>query len=249
MIAFLSAMHEEIAAVVQALTDVTTREYGGRHFHVGRLHDTQTVVVFSRYGKVAAASTMTQLIASYPVERVIFTGVAGAVRPDLNIGDVVVATDLIQHDMDASPLFPRYEVPLLRKALFATDPALRDQLTVAANTFLADELPANVAPTHLQFFNIQSPRVLQGVIASGDKFFASAAEVAELRQRLPAVACVEMEGAAVAQVCDEYRVPFAVVRTISDSADEHAVHDFPRFSREIAGHYCVGILSRFIRDC
>jgi adenosylhomocysteine nucleosidase len=89
--------------------------------------------------------------------------------------------------------------------------------------------------------------VLGGLIASGDKFFANATELAELRQRLPAVACVEMEGAAVAQVCEEYGVRLAVVRTISDTADESAAHDFPRFAREIARHYSKGILSRFLQ--
>src|SRR6267154_455093 len=72
------------------------------------------------------------------------------------------------------------------------------------------------------------------------------AEVQDLRQRLPEVCCVEMEGAAVAQVCDEYAIPFAVVRTISDSADENSVHDFPRFSREIARHYLIGALARYL---
>ena len=246
MLAIVSAMLEEITSVIEALSDVKTQEFGRRQFHTGRLHGVAVVAVFSRYGKVAAAATVTQLLASYPVTRLIFGGVAGGTRPGLAIGDIVVATDLVQHDMDASPLFPRYEVPLLGKARFATDPELRAQLLEAARLFVEHDLDSQVAPGERAYFKMTAPQVVQGLVASGDKFFASRNEVEDLRQRLPAVCCVEMEGAAVAQVCDEYGIPFAVVRTISDSADENSVHDFPRFAREIARHYSKGVLLRYL---
>jgi adenosylhomocysteine nucleosidase len=246
MLAIVSAMPEEIAGVLQALADVRTQELGRRQFHAGSLQGTEVVVVFSRWGKVAAAATVTQLLSSYPVTALVFGGVAGGARPGLAIGDIVVATELIQHDMDASPLYPRYEVPLLGKARFAADPVLCEQLTAAARDFLTRDLSSQVVPEELEFFKMTAPRVVQGLVASGDKFFASAAEVQQLRGRLPEVCCVEMEGAAVAQVCDEYAIPFAVVRTVSDSADENSVHDFPRFSREIARYYSIGVLSRFL---
>jgi adenosylhomocysteine nucleosidase len=99
-----------------------------------------------------------------------------------------------------------------------------------------------------EWFGISAPRVIEGVIASGDQFFDSREEIDDLRRRLPQVACVDMEGAAVAQVCEEYAVPFAIVRTLSDSADENAPQDFQRFSREISGHYSLGILARFVRE-
>ena len=246
MLAIVSAMPEEIAGVLQALTDVHIQEFGRRQFHTGSLQGAEVVVVFSRWGKVAAAATVTQLLSSYPVTGLVFGGVAGAAQPGLAIGDIVVATDLVQHDMDASPLYPRYEVPLLGKARFTADPVLCAQLTAAARAFLTDDLRSQVAAEELELFRVAAPKVVQGLVASGDKFFASGSEVQELRQRLPEVCCVEMEGAAVAQVCDEYAIPFAVVRTISDSADENSVHDFPRFSREIARHYSIGVLSRFL---
>jgi adenosylhomocysteine nucleosidase len=248
VLAIVSAMQEEIAAVIEALAGLKTQEFGKRQFHAGRFCGTDTVVAFSRYGKVAAAATVTQLLAVYPVTRLIFSGVAGAVQRGLNIGDIVVGTALVQHDMDATPLFRRYEVPLLGKSHFATDPDLRERLTLAARQFLADDLSSLVPHAELTFFNMTSPKAVGGVIASGDKFFADAAEVATLRQRLPEVSCVEMEGAAVAQVCDEYSVPFGVVRTISDSADAGAPGDFRRFSQEIARYYSAGILARFLQD-
>lgn len=247
MLAIVSAMQEEIVAVIESLAQVKTREFGRRQFHTGRFHGAETVVVFSRYGKVAAAATATQLLASYPVTKLVFTGVAGAIQQGLHIGDVVVGTTLVQHDMDATPLFKRYEVPLLGKSHFVADPELRERLTLAARQFLADDLGSLVPRAELAFFNMTSPKAVSGVIASGDKFFANAADVTELRQRLPEAACVEMEGAAVAQVCDEYSVPVGVVRTISDTAEGGAAGDFRRFSGQVARHYSVGILSRFVR--
>jgi adenosylhomocysteine nucleosidase len=247
VLAILSAMHEEIAAVVAVLDRVTTRALGGREFHRGAFHGVEIVAAYSRLGKVAAASTVTQLIAAYPITELVFSGVAGALRRDLAIGDVVIASGLIQHDMDATPLFPRYEVPLLGRAVFEPDAALSQRLLQAARLFLNEDLPHTVAAAELELFHIGTPRVEQGLIASGDKFFASSAEVEELRSRLPEVACVEMEGAAVAQVCSEYGLPYAVVRTLSDSADEAAARDFPRFIREVARQYSRGILGRLLR--
>ena len=247
MLAIVSAMPEEIALVVAALSRSETRELGRRVFHAGTFHGVEAVVVFSRMGKVAAAATITQLIASYPVSRLVFSGVAGGVRSDLAIGDIVVASSLIQHDMDASPIFPRYEVPLLGQARFEPDADIRERLLAAAREFLAHDLGACVVAHELDFFGVSSPQASVGVVASGDKFFASAAEVDELRRRLPETACVEMEGAAAAQVCAEYGIPFGVIRTISDSANESSVHDFPRFAREIARHYSAGALERFSR--
>lgn len=247
MLAIVSAMSEEIALIVDALARAETRELGRRVFHAGTFHGVEAVAVFSRMGKVAAAATITQLIASYPVSRLVFSGVAGGVRRGLAIGDIVVASALLQHDMDASPIFPRYEVPLLGRSRFETDPDIRERLLSAAQEFLAHDLGACVAAGELEFFHVASPEASIGVVASGDKFFASAAEAEELRCRLPETACVEMEGAAAAQVCMEYGIPFGVVRTISDSADENSVHDFPRFAREIARHYSAGALERFAR--
>src|ERR1700730_15911635 len=147
MLAIVSAMPEEIAAVLQELADVRIREFGRRQFHTGSLHGVEAVVVFSRWGKVAAAATVTQLLASYPVTSLVFGGVAGGTRPGLSIGDIVVATELVQHDMDASPLYLRYEVPLLGKARFATDADLRAQLAVAAHSFVEQDLGAHVTAT------------------------------------------------------------------------------------------------------
>jgi adenosylhomocysteine nucleosidase len=248
MLAIMSATPEESAAVVAALSARQTREKGRRLYQLGILHGIEVVVVFSRWGKVAAAATATQLIDGLGVTQLVFSGVAGAVRTDLAIGDVVIGTELIQHDMDATPLFARYEIPLLGQSTFATDLGLRADLAVAAQAFVRDDLTVTVSANVRELFGIGTPRIVHGIIASGDQFFSGASRLAELRQRLPEISCVDMESAAVAQVCTEYGVPFAIVRTISDSADDNASHDFPRFSREIAGQYSLGIVTALLRE-
>src|SRR5579863_10111027 len=171
MLAIVSAMHEEIACVLESLQGVQTRDFGQRRFHAGRFAQVEAVAVFCRYGKVAAAATVTQLLAAYPVSELVFSGVAGGVRRGVAIGDVVVASGLLQHDMDASPIFPRYEIPPLGKALFSTDQRLSALVSTAARRFLAEDLHAHVAAQEREFFRIRAPQVIHGVIASGDKFF------------------------------------------------------------------------------
>lgn len=239
-IGIMGAMTEEIAGLVEAMGSKREQvEVGRRTYHVGELFGHEVVVVFSRWGKVAAATTAAELLARHGVGRILFTGVAGAASPALRVGDVVVGRTLYQHDMDGSPLFPRHEIPLLGVTGFETDaPARRDAVVATERYFARREFEEDGA----REFGITAPKVLEGAIASGDKFFAAREELDELRRRLPDVACVEMEGAAVAQVCHEYGVPLTVIRTISDAADEGAPVDFPRFVRLVASRYSLGIV-------
>jgi adenosylhomocysteine nucleosidase len=181
------------------------------------------VAVLSGIGKVAAAITATLLIDHYQVERMLFLGVAGGLGPGEKVGDVVgdvvVADALLQHDMDASPLFPTHEVPLTGLSRFAADPVFSD--AVARGTSAA--LAGSGAALH------------RGLIVSGDRFVSTAAESRALRAALPDALAVEMEGAAVAQVCHAFGTPLAVVRSISDRADDTAHVDFGQFLREVAG--------------
>jgi adenosylhomocysteine nucleosidase len=245
----MGAMQEEIDTLLKELpADSKVVDDGRRTYHSGRLWGTPVVVVFSRWGKVAAATTATHLISDFGVDEILFTGVAGAAQPGLKVGDVVVGARLWQHDMDARPLFPQHEIPLLGRSSFASAEKRRNQLLQAAAAFLGDDLPTAVSAVTRAAFHIQAPRAVAGDIASGDKFFADRAELAELLLRLPTIAAVDMESAAVAQVCYEYGVPFTVVRTISDAADESAAHDFPRFLTQVASAYSHGILKRLFDD-
>lgn len=244
----MSAMTEEIGALIAELKNVeSVIERGMRTYYRGELWGVPVVLVYSRWGKVAAATTATSLIAEHDVGEIIFTGVAGGVDATLRPGDVVIATELVQHDMDPRPIFPRHEVPLLGRAMFVADPLRRSLAQRAAERFFAHDLPADVAASAIAEFGIDTPRVVAGVIASGDKFFSERSHVEELLERLPDTLCVEMEGAAVAQVCFEYQVPCTVIRTISDAADETAPIDFPRFVATVASGYSRGIVRNLLQ--
>jgi adenosylhomocysteine nucleosidase len=186
------------------------------------------------------------VITHFDISQLVFTGVAGAADPSLRVGDVVIGSRLRQYDMDGRPFFARHEVPLLGVAAFETDARLRQAALAAACRFLAEDLPSRLTPELLAEFHIVRPRVVEGEVASGDRFIAERAELEQLRNDLPDLSCVEMEGAAVAQVCHEYGVPFAVVRTISDSADEQAARAFSKFVQHVASVYSHGILRNFL---
>jgi adenosylhomocysteine nucleosidase len=243
----MAALEEEISGIVDALAPRTTVREGLRDYHSGSFHGVPVVIVLARVGKVAASATSTQLILRHQVREIVFTGVAGAVAHGLKVGDIVVGRDFWQHDLDARPLFPRHEIPLLGRAVLQADPESHRRLLGAARSFVASGLPGLELEDRDEF-GLHEVKVVTGGIASGDQFFRSKEAVDELRDRLPGVACVEMEGAAVAQVCHEYGIPFSVVRTISDSADEKAHVDFPRFIQRVASRYSAGILRSLLDD-
>jgi adenosylhomocysteine nucleosidase len=157
--------------------------------------------------------------------------VAGGLGPGVKVGDVVVAEALLQHDMDASPLFPRWEVPLTGRSRFEADARLRDALTRACDQVLARPHPG------LASLGLHAPQRHLGLVVSGDRFVSSTAESANLRAALPDALAVEMEGAAMAQVCADFGCPLGVLRTVSDRADDAAHVDFGRFVDEVAAEY------------
>jgi adenosylhomocysteine nucleosidase len=240
----VSALHQEQAGLIDAMQGPQTVTRGMRDYVMGKLWGIDTVCVLSRIGKVAAAATVATLIEHFDVSHIVFTGVAGAVESDVQVGDIVVADALVQYDMDATPLFPRYEVPLLGQSHFASDKYLTDRLANAARDFLADDLDAMVPGHDRDTFRISSPRVFRGLIASGDEFIDSQARQIELKAAFPSLLAVEMEGAAVAQVCFEFGVPFSVIRTISDGANEASPHDFMQFIESVASRYAFGIVKQ-----
>jgi adenosylhomocysteine nucleosidase len=185
------------------------------------------------------------LVERFGVQRIVFTGVAGGLAPGVRVGDVVVAQRFLQHDMDASPIFPRHEVPGYGRASFDADAALTAQLARASERVLR-ALPSQLGPEVLNAFDLQTPRCHQGLLISGDRFVSTTAESQALREVLPEALAVEMEGAAFAQVCHDYGVPLAVVRTISDRADDAAHVDFPRFLREVASRYSGAIIDALL---
>jgi len=231
----IGAMPQEIDLIVDDFERESIQEIAGRSYHLGRFAGVDSVLVFSRWGKVAAASTATALIERFNVDCIVFTGVAGAAAEALNLGDVVVADRLIQHDFDVSPtgMFAKFEIPLLGISHFEVDDRLVELGKIAAEDYLIN---------HSQSLEQEGPKVYIGTIASGDQFIAHPEKLESLRSAIPDLLCVEMEGAAVAQVCHEYKIPYLVIRTISDKADHSAAVDFITFIQEIARHYSHGIL-------
>jgi adenosylhomocysteine nucleosidase len=242
----MAALPQELGDLLtqmRASGDVETVTLGQREYHIGSAHGVGVVATLARIGKVAAAATASALIHVFEAQQIIFTGVAGGVHADVKVGDVVIGDTLLQHDLDASPLFPRYEVPLLDRSIFDADAVLSGALAQAAQAFIAEEGAALA-----ERFKVLNPRVHRGLIVSGDRFIASAEGVGALREALPDALAVEMEGAALAQVCYEHGIPCAVIRTISDTADAAAPASFAEFLIAIAGTYSSGIVSRFLRD-
>jgi len=245
--AIVSALHEELAAVLNLMPDEQQQTVGGRTFWRGHLHGHDVVAVLSGIGKVAAATTATVLVERFGVQRIVFTGVAGGVRPGVNVGDMVVACQFLQHDMDASPLFARHEVPGYGRSTFDADTELTALLLRASEAVLRT-LPTQLPEGVRSAFGLHAPQCHQGLLISGDRFVSTTAESEALRRELPDALAVEMEGAAFAQVCHDYRVPLAVVRTISDRADDAAHVDFPRFLREVASRYSGAIVEALLNN-
>jgi adenosylhomocysteine nucleosidase len=229
-LAIVSAMAQEQAGLPEALAARFAFVPQGAWWVSGRDTGARPPLALSfalcGIGKVAAAMTATRLIETGQPDAIVFTGVAGGLGRGVQRGDVVLATELLQHDLDASPIFPRYEVPLSGTSRFVVDAAWRQRLLGAL-----DGLPH---------------RVHQGLIISGDRFVSTTAEAQDLQARLPDALAVEMEGAALAQVCHAYRTPFAVVRSISDRADDEAHGDFNDFIEQVAAQVSHQVLTALV---
>lgn len=241
----ISALEEEQHGIVEAMEGVATALHGGRVTTHGNLWGIDAVCVLSRIGKVAAAVTATLLVEKFGVTHILFTGVAGAGDKNIAVGDVIVADALVQHDMDASPLFPRFEVPLTGLTHFRSDHAMSLQLMNAAQGFLENDFLTAIDAQQRATFRLQQPRVHRGLVASGDQFMDEREAILQLNRDLPGLVAVEMEGAAVAQVCYELGIPCAVLRTISDNANEEAATDFLAFVRSVAAKYAFYIVRRY----
>lgn len=246
-IGILGAMHEEVSCIKKLIQMSGETEIGSRKYFEGKLGNNEVVLSFSRWGKVASSCTTTTLINKFDVDFILFTGVAGAVSEQLNIGDIVISQALYQHDMDARPLFDQFQVPLTSNIVF--EPRREDIINAANAAEAFVQTIENFIPAQLlSKFSILSPKVYQGMIASGDKFVSDPENHEELHFKYKGneTLAVEMEGAAVAQVCTEYGIPYIIIRTISDKADHSAAINFQAFIENIASKYASGIISSLL---
>lgn len=216
-IGLIGAMNEEIELLLADLKEAQQTTRAGITFYEGIFHGKSVVLCKSGVGKVNAAVTTQILIDAYGVDCILFTGVAGGLHPELNIGDLVVSTSCMQHDMDVRALgFERGVIPYQEVSEFA---AASDLVEKAA------EACGRLFPGKFKL----------GKVLSGDQFIASRDVVKELYETMNGV-CTEMEGAAVAQVCVMNGTPFVVIRSMSDRADGSAHVNFAEFTIQAAKH-------------
>lgn len=213
MIGIIGAMQEEVDLLLAALQDVVEVNRSGIRYYTGSLHDKQVTVCKCGVGKVNAAVYTQVMIDRFSVGKVIFTGVAGALDPELEIGDIVISTSCQQHDMDVTALgYPKGVIPYQEVSEWPADAEL---------VRIASEAGESVAPG----------RCRKGKVLSGDQFIADRDAVKGLRDTFGG-ACTEMEGAAVAQTCAMNQVPYVVIRSMSDKADGSASVNFAEFTVE-----------------
>ncbi len=245
-IGILGAMAQEIDEVKALLTEKTVVKIANREFVVGKIGNVRCVVAFSKWGKVAATITATLMIQEFGVTDLFFIGTAGAMADGLKVGDIVISKRLVQHDLDARPIIPRFELPLLNRTYVDSDPDLTALAGRAVNNLIDKGVKNMVGEEAVKEFNL-APTLYFGDIASGDQFISSDAKRQEILSFLPDILCVEMEGAAVAQVCLEFNTPFTIIRTISDTANHNAHVDFNKFIVEVANAYSRAIVSEIVK--
>jgi adenosylhomocysteine nucleosidase len=240
----MSAMPQEAEQIKAQILDPHVVAIGNREFICGTLDEVPVVFVLSGIGKVAAAATAALLIERFHVEEIFFTGVAGGGAATA-IGDLVIGTSFVQHDLNLQPIFPRYYIYSLQQERIDADAEQCARAYKAAEKFFAQ----GIAFPEL---GIDYPRIHRGPIVTGDQFISDPKIVAAIdaatRSLLPEGFCaLEMEGAAVAQVCRELGVPCTVIRAISDKADRHAAVDFTAFMEKVGSTYSVGVLREYLR--
>ena len=221
IVGIISAMDNEISLLLENADIDHVDNIGGREFHVGELCGRNVVIVKAGIGKVRSAAGAATLINSYHPSQIIFTGVAGGAGDETKVLDVVVATDLVEHDYGAitNDGFEWSDEYGGEKGHIFCDPELVSQAHDSSVQVVGEE------------------HVFEGLIATGDQFIASEEYVKKLQDDFNAIAC-EMEGAAVAAVCQEYEVPFVVIRTMSDKADGLAHETYKNMVELAADNSC-----------
>jgi adenosylhomocysteine nucleosidase len=227
MIGIIGAMDEEVSQIVEVMELTETYERASMKFMKGKLNDKDVVIVRSGIGKVNAAVCAQLLVDRFNVNYIINTGIAGSLKADINIGDVVLSSDVLHHDVDATGFgYPLGQIPRMDTLAFPADEKLIE---------LAKEACAKAVPeigVHI------------GRVVSGDQFISDKAVKERILGNFGGY-CTEMEGAAIAQTAYLNHVPFLILRAISDKADNSATMDYPEFEAMAIKH-SVEILKELV---
>ena len=229
-IAIMGAMPEEVAPIVAKLDNMSKTEYAANTYYEGTYHGQEVVVAYSKIGKVFATLTATILLEKFGCDRLLFSGVAGAISETLNIGDLIIANGLSQHDLDITAFGHPFGYVPEGQVCIPTDEALRS---------IAKEVASAKGLT-----------LKEGIIATGDQFVHDATRKEWIGSTFNADA-LEMEGASVAVVCSSLDVPFFILRAISDSADMDASFNFDAFlesSAKISADFILSMVDALNRD-
>ena len=227
MVGIIGAMDQEVAKIRERLEEVSVETRAGMDFYKGTLSGKPVVVVRSGIGKVNAGICAQILVDRFQADVLINTGIAGSLKAEIDIGDIVISSDALQHDMDARAFgYERGEIPRMGTQSFPADPVLVE---------MAREACQEANPDIHAFV---------GRIVTGDQFVAERSVKEEIASWTEGY-CTEMEGAAIAQAAFLNRVPFVIIRAISDKADDSASMDYPTFEQQAIGH-TVKLVEQFI---
>lgn len=209
MIGIIGAMAEEVAAFKEAMQDIEQQQIAGTDFYLGKIAGTQVALAQSGIGKVNAALTTTLMCQLFQPKAIINTGSAGGFNAQQQVGDIVISTEVVHHDVDVTAFgYALGQVPNMPAA------------------FIADTALVDIAEAALHRLSLTAHK---GQIASGDQFMTKEADISRARAGFPALNAVEMEGAAIAQVCSRFAVPFVIVRALSDIAGKESPMSFEQF--------------------
>ncbi|MGP1450057.1 MAG: 5'-methylthioadenosine/adenosylhomocysteine nucleosidase [Wolinella sp.] len=229
-VAILGAMTEEVTPLLESLGEHEVVEFAGNRYYLAHYHGLELVIAYSKIGKVNAALTASSIIMHFGCERLIFSGVAGAINENLKIGDLIIASSLCQHDVDITAFGHAFGF-LPEGELFIKSDSLLNELAHC----VAKE---------------QGIVLREGIIATGDQFIADPSRKEWIRTTFGADA-LEMEGASVASVCSLLGVPFCVLRAISDAADMDAGFNFDEFlisSAKNSAHFVLAMLDKLSKE-
>jgi adenosylhomocysteine nucleosidase len=233
----IAAMESEIRDLSSSLDHDRTERIAGREIHYGKLEGMPVALVLCGCGKVNAVLSATLLTCHDKVNKILVTGISGGLAEGLKVGDIVIGDSFVQHDMDTRPLFPLHEIPFEGFSVIESDPELRHLLSGAACNMLASARPPG----------LETAQVFEGLVISGDQFLSSSEARNRVLQNLQKACAVDMESAAVAQVCRATGMPLGVMRVISDSADGSAHIDFAKFVEESASKACAETVRHALR--
>lgn len=227
MIGIIGAMNEEVEQLIKVMQAEDVKEKAGMTFHSGKLEGKDVVLVVSGIGKVNAAACTQILCDDYNVDAVVNTGIAGSLDARIDIGDIVLSSDILHHDVDATGFgYPLGQIPRMDTLSFEADKDMLEKAKTCCSEVLSD-------------VNIHVGRIV-----SGDQFVSDKAVKEKIASEFAGL-CTEMEGAAIAQTAYINKVPFLIIRAISDKADDSATVDYPVFEAQAIRH-SVALIKDFV---